>query len=52
MSESNPGLMAFFNEVIKLTDPTERLRFLDRVCAGDADLRKRLEAMLNDRHWR
>jgi WD40 repeat protein/serine/threonine protein kinase len=46
MSEKNPDLMALFDEAIKITDPSERSTYLDRVCAGNSDLRQQLEALL------
>jgi WD40 repeat protein/serine/threonine protein kinase len=46
MSETNPGLMTIFNEALRLAEPIERSRYLDRVCAGDINLRQRVEALL------
>src|SRR5262245_119452 len=48
---SNPNRdIELFAEAIRLS-PAERIVFLDRACADDADLRRRIEALLksNDR---
>ena len=48
---SNPNRdIELFAEAIQLS-PAERIAFLDRACADDADLRRRIEALLrsNDR---
>ena len=42
----NPGLMTIFAEALERTDPAERAAYLDRACGGDADLRRRVEALL------
>lgn len=46
MSETNPGLLTLFTMALELADPIERLSYLDRVCAGDADLRRQVEELL------
>lgn len=46
MSETNPGLMTIFNEALRLAESSERSRYLDSVCAGDINLRQRVEALL------
>ncbi len=35
-------------EALKRTDPAERAAFLDQTCAGDSELRRRLEELLAD----
>src|SRR5262249_26001661 len=35
-----------FTEALKRTDPAERSEFLDRTCAGDSELRRRLVELL------
>ncbi len=35
-----------FTEALARTDPAERAAFLDQVCAGNSDLRRRLEELL------
>jgi hypothetical protein len=37
---------AIFNEAVEITPPQERAAFLDRACAGDEDLRRRVESLL------
>src|SRR5215213_8075984 len=37
---------SLFIEVLEIRDPVERAAFLDRVCAGDAAVRNRLERLL------
>ena len=34
------------SEALKRTDPAERAAFLDQTCAGDSELRRRLEELL------
>src|SRR5262245_49525494 len=35
-----------FTEAIEIADPADRAAFLDRACAGDAELRGRLDRLL------
>ncbi len=35
-----------FSEAAKIKTPADRAAYLDKVCAGDVDLRARLEALL------
>ena len=35
-----------FTEALNRTDPAERAAFLDQACAGNPDLRRRLEELL------
>jgi eukaryotic-like serine/threonine-protein kinase len=46
MPDSNPGLMTLFTEALERSDPAERAAYLDRVCRGDVDLRRRVEELL------
>jgi serine/threonine protein kinase/tetratricopeptide (TPR) repeat protein len=46
MPDANPGLMTLFAEALERTDRDDRAAYLDRACAGDAALRRRLEALL------
>jgi WD40 repeat protein/serine/threonine protein kinase/tetratricopeptide (TPR) repeat protein len=39
--------LALFTEAVALTDPTERAAFLDRACAGNPDLRRRIDELLS-----
>ncbi len=47
MSDAKPGLMTIVGEALELTDPTERLAYLDRVCGEDAALRERVLELLS-----
>src|SRR5262245_50001831 len=38
---------AIFFEALDLEAPAERAAFLDKACAGDMDLRQRIEALLH-----
>ena len=46
MPDTNPGLMTVFAEALERTDPADRAAYLDGACAGDAALRRRVEALL------
>ena len=46
MSDADPGLMTIFTEALERTDPADRAAYLDGACAGDAALRRRVEALL------
>ena len=46
MSDADPGLMTIFTEALERTDPVDRAAYLDGACAGDAALRRRVEALL------
>ena len=46
MSDANPGLMTIFADALEQPDLVARTAYLDRVCAGDASLRRRVEALL------
>src|SRR4051794_16745031 len=42
----SPRAKDVFLDVIEIDSPGERAAFLDRACGGDADLRRRVEALL------
>jgi len=46
MPDADPGLMTIFAEALERTDPADRADYLDGACAGDAALRRRVEALL------
>jgi serine/threonine protein kinase len=46
MTPAPPELRALFCEALEYTNPREQAAFLDRACAGKAELRARLEALL------
>jgi len=46
MSRANPHLITIFNEALDQGEPTARAAYLDRACGGDAELRRRVEALL------
>jgi eukaryotic-like serine/threonine-protein kinase len=46
MPDADPGLMTLFTEALARTDPADRAAYLDGACAGDAALRRRVEALL------
>ena len=46
MPDADPGLMTLFAEALERTDPADRAAYLDGACAGDAALRRRVEALL------
>jgi serine/threonine protein kinase len=46
MKEQRPTDETIFDAARKLTDPAQRKAYLDQVCAGDAGLRQRIEALL------
>ena len=46
MPDSDPRLMAVFADALERTDPADRAAYLDVACAGDAALRRRIEALL------
>ena len=46
LPDASPELMTIFSEALERTDPAERAAYLDRACAENADLRRRLEALL------
>ena len=46
MPDADPRLMTIFGEALEQPDPAARTAYLDRVCAGDAHLRRRVEALL------
>ena len=46
MPDTNPGLVTLFAEALERTDPADRAAYLDGACAGDAALRRRVEALL------
>lgn len=41
---------AIFQEALDYSDPAQRQAYLDRVCANDASLRARIEALLHSHH--
>jgi serine/threonine protein kinase len=43
---SGPSLESIFAQALETTDPAERRAYLDRVCGTDADLRQRVERLL------
>jgi len=46
MNTSEPSVRTLFAEALEILNPEERAAYLDRVTAGDADLRRRLEILL------
>src|SRR5689334_4054095 len=46
MPDADPGLMTLFAEALERADRADRAAYLDRACAGDAALRRRIEALL------
>lgn len=44
---STPSPEGLFHEARAITDPRERAAFLERVCAADSKLRKRVDALLS-----
>jgi tetratricopeptide (TPR) repeat protein len=46
MNEPERQLMSLLGEAVEYRSPEERAAFLDRACAGDAERRARLEALL------
>src|SRR4051812_19931928 len=46
MPDAEPNLMTLFAEALARTEPAERAAYLDIACAGDAPLRRRIEALL------
>jgi hypothetical protein len=40
-----------FLAVLERTDPADRQAFLDQVCAGDGELRQRIELLLATVSW-
>src|SRR2546421_67454 len=40
------NLLTIFGEALEHSDPAARVAYLDRTCGGDADLRRRVEALL------
>jgi WD40 repeat protein len=46
MPDADAGLMTLFAEALERTDPADRAAYLDRACAGDAAIRRRVEALL------
>jgi hypothetical protein len=46
MPDADPGLMTLFAEALERTDPADRAAYLDGASAGDAALRRRVEALL------
>ena len=47
MSKDVPGIDDIFSAAIELASAEERAAYLDQACAGDAQLRRRLEKLLN-----
>ncbi len=45
MNDTPDPIIAVFNEALRLT-PTERVDYLNRACASDAELRQRIEGLL------
>ena len=46
MPDADPNLMTVFSEALERTDPAERAAYLDGACEGNAELRRRVEALL------
>ena len=46
MTDSDPTLVILFAEALERTDPAERAAYLDEACAGNAALRRQVEALL------
>jgi tRNA A-37 threonylcarbamoyl transferase component Bud32 len=46
MPEADPRLMTIFTEALEITDSAARTVYLNRVCEEDADLHRRVEALL------
>jgi tRNA A-37 threonylcarbamoyl transferase component Bud32 len=46
MPVPDPRLMTIFGEALELSDLVARTTYLDRVCGEDADLRRRVEALV------
>src|SRR4051812_29411313 len=46
MAEPSPHPDEFFNAARRLDDPQARKEYLDQVCAGNVELRERVEALL------
>jgi len=44
--------LEIYDQAKRITDPESRRVFLDSACAGDAALRRRVEAMLGGLHWK
>ena len=50
---SGPSLESIFAQALETTDPAERRAYLDRACGTDADIRQRVEQLLDGvRHCR
>src|SRR6266850_3587142 len=47
MSESQQREVEIFSAALRLASPTERAAYIERSCAGDESLRKRIEALLD-----
>jgi len=47
MPDADPDLISVFSEALELSDPAVRAAYLDRACEGKAELRQRVEALLN-----
>jgi serine/threonine protein kinase len=46
MAQWNPQVNELFLKAVEIASPREREAFLDQACAGDADLRAKVEALL------
>jgi len=46
MASELSRIETIFNEAVAISAPPQRAEFLDRACAGDPDLRQRVEALL------
>jgi serine/threonine protein kinase/WD40 repeat protein len=47
MPDPDPRLMTIFGEALELADPVARTAYLVQACGEDADLRRRVEALLS-----
>ena len=46
MSPEPSNVEAIFDQALRIESPTERAEYLDQACAGDSELRDRVEALL------
>ncbi len=50
MNESSAQIVSIFGEALDCQSPEERAAYLDRVCGNNADLRAKIEALLQAHH--
>ena len=46
MSDASPEIMSIFGDALECHSPEERAQYIERVCQGDAELRGKIEALL------